>query len=177
MANKGFGFMKHGELLGSRRAQGMVIDLIMLVLIATMFFIFLSSQVANKSTDTGVIRSQSSYIQRLMISVLNYEVPNGTYKNATVAELLGKYHCGNTSLHSTINSTVMQAMKELSKEDHYFIFISKATSYGTIAVYNNLSCVKTETISIAKHTLDFPCSKTAELTLGIWPSSQEVEPC
>jgi hypothetical protein len=155
----------------------MVIDLIMLVLIATMFFIFLSSQVANKAADTGIIRSQSSYIQRLMISVLNYEVQNGTYKNLTVAELLGRYHCNDHSLGDTVNSTITQAMKELSKEDHYFIFISTVSASDQLAVYDRYDCVKTETISIAKYTLDFPCSKTAELTLGIWPSSQEVQPC
>jgi hypothetical protein len=155
----------------------MVIDLIMLVLIATMFFIFLSSQVANKSAETGIIRSQSSYIQHLMISVLNYEVSNGTYKNATVAELLGRYHCGSTSLYNTINSTITQAMKDLSKENHYFIFISTVSASDQLAVYDRYDCVKTETINIAKHSLDLPCSKTAELTLGVWPSSQEVQPC
>lgn len=155
----------------------MVIDLIMLVLIATLFFIFLSSQVANEARDTGVIRSQSSYIQRLMISVIDYPVQNGTYQNATVAELIGAYHCNipNKPSSSIINSTVYDAVSKLGKDNYYFIFTYSPTI--ATAVYNNYSCVKTETINIAKFNMDLPCNKTVDLTLGIWPASQKVEPC
>lgn len=160
----------------NKKAQAMVIDLILLVLIATIIFVFLSSQVENKSSDTGIIRSQSSYIQRLLISTLQYEVSNGTYQNATVAELLGRHLCNEGSFSSQLNTTVNEAINSLGKDNNYFIFISK-TSTKTVAVYNNESCVRTEHINLAIAELDMPCSKTAEITLGTWPTSQEVETC
>jgi hypothetical protein len=145
----------------------MVVDLIMLVIISSAFFLFLSSLDVNSSIDAATIRSQGAYTQRLLFSLLNYQTENGT-----IAELVGAEYCIQDT-DSLINSSVHSAMAGLDVRRSNFIFL-----YGdTKAVYNNLSCVRTERINLATFDLSLPCQDNVVLSLGYWPKTQEVEPC
>jgi len=155
----------------------MVIDLILLILVSSMFFIFLSSQTGTQTIESGVTRAQSTFIQRLLITNLNYKIDSGSYANSTVAELISEYHCGNSGTKSTINSTIKNVTETLAKEDHHFIFMSETSSLSRIIVYDYADCVKTEEITVARTILNLPCGKNATIVFGIWPASQEVQTC
>ena len=148
----------------------MIADLIMLIIISSIFFLFLSSQHIEKSVTAGTIRAQSVYTQNLLRSILNYQTPNGT-----VAELVGADYCiGNWN--PTINSSVHQAFTQLETKNSYFIFL-----YGTTqdrVVFNNASCVRTEQVNLATFDMSLPCSPgSATVSLGYWPKTQVVESC
>jgi hypothetical protein len=161
--------------LANKKAQGMIVDLILLVLISSVFFLFLSHQTAEQSVNAGIIRSQSAYVQKLLISTLDYKIENGTYQNATISELIGMSYCPDSSVYKTeINDSVNYIIEKLNKENYYFIF-----TYGDTvnrAVYNNLSCIKTERINLAIADLQLPCGNVT-VKLGIWPTMMEVESC
>ena len=147
----------------------MVIDLIMLVIISSVFFIFLSSQSAEKSVNSATVRSQSMYTERMLLSMLGYQTPNGT-----IAELIGADYCIKDS-KALINSSVQQAFSNLDTKDSYFIFI-----YGTSlnrVVYNNVSCVKTEQVNLATFNMSLPCRDNVIVSFGYWPKTEVVEQC
>ncbi|MDD5182153.1 MAG: hypothetical protein PHC66_03215 [Candidatus Nanoarchaeia archaeon] len=168
----------------------MVIDLIMLVLISSIFFIVVSSQMSHQATDAGVIRTKSVQIQRTLIALLNSQADNTTlYPNATVAELIGKNYCG-TSMAANINNTVLDSMQKVNRPGYYFILTScpegecndsKSFAVCSPEIESNFSCcVKTENINVAKLHLNLPstCSyHYATVEMGIWPGSIEVEKC
>ena len=152
----------------------MVIDMILLILICSIFFLFMSNYVGNQAITAGTIRSQSAYTQKLLINTLNYRSTEEPYQGAAIAELIGVDLCSEPSYKDAINNSVHEAVSALNKQGHYFIF-----TYGdtiTYAVYNNLSCVKTEKINIALIDMEFFCGN-ATMSLGIWPASMEVESC
>ena len=160
--------------MASKKSQAMVVELIVLILICSIFFLFMSNNVGQQAITAGTMRSQSTYTQKLLISTLNYKMIEGVYEGATIAELIGTDLCSGTNHQSNITSSVHEAMDFLNKPGHYFIF-----TYGDSinkAVYNNLSCVKTEKITVASTDMEFYCGN-ATVTLGIWPASMEVESC
>lgn len=171
-------------MLANKKTQGMVIDLILLIIISSIFFIYLSHQTSEQSINTGAIRSQSAYVQNLLTSTLNYK----TDENATIAELVGMNYC-NTSTKSKIGTSVNYVMEKLNKPDYYFIFTAcpDGDCSSNIAVCNEevsnmygSCCVKTERINIALFNLTLPsvCNhKNVMVSLGIWPKSMEVEKC
>jgi hypothetical protein len=158
---------KSAGLINNRNAQAMVIDLILLVIISSTFFIFLSSISAEKSSDAAAISSQSKYTERLLLSILNYDNGNGT-----VAEMVGLDACA-TYLQPQINSTVFDAFSKLDSKDSYFILVYAPNK----AIYNNISCVKTEQVSVSAFDMSLPCGNNTMITLGVWPKTQKVETC
>lgn len=154
----------------NKKSQAMVIDLIMLVIISSIFFIFLSSQSAGQSINAATIRSQSIYTERMLLSILNYQTPDGT-----VAELIGANYCIN-DVTTLINASVQSAFSKLDAKDSYFILTYENQS-GLSAVYNNVSCVKTEHINLATFNMSLPCHDNIMVTFGYWPKTEQVEPC
>ncbi len=162
-------------MLVNKKAQGMVIDLILLILISSVFFLFLSHQTGEQSINAGVIRSQSAYVQKLLISTLNYKINDSVYENATIAELIGMSYCPTSfAYRDEINESVHYVMEKMNKKDYHFIFTYGNTISRT--VYDYLPCVKTEKINIATINLQLTC-KNVTVKLGIWPKTMEVEAC
>lgn len=146
----------------------MVIDLIMLVVISSIFFIFLSSQSAGQSVNAATIRSQSVYTERMLLSILNYQTPNGT-----IAELIGANYCI-SDVTALINASVQSAFSNLSTKDSYFIFVYYPNK---LAVFNNASCIKTESINLATYNMSLPCRDNVIISFGYWSKTEAVEPC
>jgi len=153
----------------NKKAQGMIIDIILLVLISSIFFIFLSSQSTGQSMGIATARSQSTYSQHMLLSILNYQNIGGT-----VAEFIGVDYCLK-NMRSEINSSVHNAFSNLDTKDSYFIFMYGNTSNRV--VYNNVSCVKTEGVNLATFNMSLPCQDNVIVSFGYWPKSQRVEPC
>jgi hypothetical protein len=174
-------------VLAGKKGQAMVVDLILLVIISSFFFLFLSQQVGNQSINAGAIRSQSNFNDKLMLSLLNYRVKDSFYQNATVLELADAYHCGHDELlykpKDFLNNTINQFMNNMSKKNYLFIFISESpqnTVYSCSPEVSNKygkCCVKTEKISVSVMETDLPCGGISKKELGIWPASMEVEAC
>lgn len=173
-------------MLANKKAQAMIIDLILLIIISSIFFIYLSRQTSEQSINAGAVRSQSAYVQNLLMSTLNYK----TDENATIAELIGMNYCGNHT-RNKVNASVNYVMEKLNKPDYYFIFTACADgncSSSSLAVCSEevsnkygSCCVKTEKINIALFNLTLPgaCGshENVMVSLGIWPKSMEVKKC
>ena len=153
----------------NKKGQGMIIDIILLVLISSIFFIFLSSQSTGQSMGIATARSQSTYSQHMLLSILNYHNGSGT-----VAELIGADYCFE-NMRSEINSSVHNAFSSLDIKNSYFIFIYGNSSNRV--VYNNVSCVKTESINLATFNMSLPCQDNIIVSFGYWSKSQKVEIC
>ena len=149
----------------------MVIDLIMLVIISSIFFIFLSSQNAGQSVNAATIRSQSMYSEKTLFSILNYQTPNGT-----IVELMAADYCINPGTYKNIiNSSVQSAFSKLDTKDSNFILMYGSTL--SKVVYNNASCVKTESINLATYNMSLPCRDNVIISFGYWSKTEAVEPC
>lgn len=160
--------------MANKKAQAMVVDLILLILICSIFFLFMSNHVGKQAIETGKIRSQSAYTQKLLISTLNYRISGGEYSGIAVAELIGMGLCNEEDYHDLINSSVHEAIIGLNKQDYHFIFVYGNTA--SEAVYDYLPCVKTPGINLASAEMEFSCNN-ATISLGIWPASMGVESC
>lgn len=180
---------KYEVLPHGTRAQGMVVDLLMLIIVSTILFIILSSQMSHQAPDAGVIRSKSTQIQRTLITLLNAEADNSTsVENATIAELIGMKYCGNDTF-SDLNKTVQNTMNRIIKTDSYFIFsfcgngdcTKPKSGVCSPSIESNFSCcIKTDKITVARLNLNLPegCSKKyVAVEIGIWPKNVGVESC
>lgn len=167
----------------------MVIDLIMLILISSVFFLIVSSQMSHQSSDAAAIRTKSMQIQRTMIALLNArsDINSTLAPNATVAELISAKYCSTFNI-TDFNNTVMKMMQIINKPDNYFILLSCAEgnctdskSFGICSpeIESKFNCsIKIENINVARLSLNLPSNCTKDYTdveLGIWPSSMEVE--
>ena len=167
----------------------MVIDLMMFILIASVFFLIVSSQMSHQSSDAAVIRTQSMQIQRTMIALMNSRVEsNSTFApNATVAELIGERYCSSsqTAVFDKLNETAQNVMRLINKPNSYFILTfcpkddcsQKDMGVCSPEIDSKFNCsIKIEGINVARMHMNLPCSyKYATIELGIWPSSMEVE--
>jgi hypothetical protein len=166
----------------------MIVDLMLLVLISSLFFIFLGTQMTSSSAETAAIRNRNTFTQKLLFSTLSYGVQNGSYTNATIAELIAEYHCGAISYSPEfLNLEINSLMFKLNKPDYYFILHSTSTrgdnydntyacSPEVFAVYGSC-CVKTEKVNIAVIDFSLLCGGNATVSLGVWPSNMKVESC
>lgn len=162
----------------------MIIDLILLIIITSLFFLFLSQQTGKTAFEAQAISNQNSYAHELLTSTLQYNM-NSTYENATVAELINAFHCGNTGVKADLNQTINSVISSFGKKDYYFILKSQAPgaaleSFGSCSSYiesNYSCCVKIEKITLANFDLNLTCNSTASISLGVWPKSIEVKPC
>lgn len=151
---------------------------------------FLSHQMNEQSINTGALRSQSVYIQKLLISTLNYRIPSGSYyENASTASLIGMNYCGKYT-KGEVNETVNYVISKLNKPNNYFIFTACPNGNcdkNPIAICSDdvtekfgSCCVKTEKITIATFNMSLPegCNYNyVIISLGIWPKTMEVESC
>lgn len=170
----------------ANKAQAMVVDLILLVVITSIFFIFMSQQSSNQGIDAGIIKSQNFYTDKLLNAVLNQEIKDSTFKNAKVSELIGALHCDMGGTYPTINKTINEMLLNVSKQNHYFILssVSKDANTSYIAscspyIESNFGCcVNIEKMTTSTIELDLPCNNSkATISLGVWPKSMEVQPC
>lgn len=172
-------------MLVNKKSQAIVIDLIILVILVSALFMYLSHQTNEQSISAESIRAQNSYTQMLLTATLKYN----TAGNATIAELIEMNYCGH-STNSKINESVNYIMKKLNKQDYYFIFTACADgncginpsaicSKEIIDKYGGC-CVKTERINIASYNLTLPSScnhRNVVVSLGVWPKSMGVKKC
>lgn len=162
----------------------MVVDLILLIIITSVFFIFLSQQTGHIALEAETIRSQNSYMRSLLSATLNYKI-NSTYQNATVAEAISAYHCNLNVDKSTLANITRSIVENLSKKNYYFILTSEASdapfkNFGVCSKFieeNYSCCVKIEKITLSTVNIDLPCNSTAKITFGAFPDSIEVKKC
>lgn len=163
------------------RAQGMIVDLVLLILISGIFFMFLSNQLIKRGVDAGVVRAQSNYVQKLLISMLSYG------NNSTIAEMISLDVCLNVYdeyLEQEIKENINYIINKLNKKGYYYIFTACTDMGCNIVLCDNevkekygRCCIRTKEINLAKFKMELPCGGTLETTLGIWPKSMVVEPC
>ncbi len=159
----------------------MLIDLILLVLIVSIFAVFLSQHLNQQSINTASLRSQSAFTQKLLISTLEYKLED----NTTIASSIEMSYCGkDISTEENIKSTITA----LNKPNYHYIFIAYPngkTAHATAVCDDYVSqeygcCVKTDKVNIATVNLSLPsgCNYNYILvTLGVWPDSMEVDKC
>ena len=165
----------------NKKGQGTIVDLIVLVLIVSILIIFLGNQAAGRAVEAGKSRAQSAYVQRLLITTLNYS-HKGT--NGTIAERIGVHYCSNIGIN--FEDELMDTLEKLNKENHHFIFSICPEGNCIEAVCSEYieenydCCIKTERINIAFFNMSLPsgCNNDyIEICLGIWPKTMRVEKC
>lgn len=164
----------------NKKAQGTVIDLIILVLIVSIMIIFLGNQTTGMSLDAGRSRAQSAYVQRILITTLDYSPPS---VNGTIAERIGMNYCDE---EIDFEEELRNTIEILNKPGHYFIFSicpEGNCAEGICSEFIEESygcCIKTERINLAFFNMSLPSDckiSYVELYLGIWPETTKVEQC
>lgn len=170
----------------------MIVDLILLVLITSMFFLFLGTQTTAQSAETGASRSRNTFTQKLLLTTMGYKTETAEFGNLTIAELLENYHCGYFGAYignyDFLDAEINALLNKTNKQDYYFIFKSESDLLNGYDVAYSCSpdiksgyncCIRTEKVSIAVLNLKLYCeaNSSATISIGIWPKSMGVESC
>ena len=162
----------------NKKAQGAIVDLLILIIIVSLMVLFLGNQATGRAVESGRSRAQSAYVQRLLITTLNYW---DSEINGTIAEGIGMSYCGEDSkVIEIINSTI----ERTNKPGHYYILTicpDGNCTHGICSEYisEKYGCrIRTEHINIAFFNMTLPttCDKDfIEIYLGIWPETMRIE--
>lgn len=157
------------------------IDLIFLALGVLAVAFFLSSAIAQSAVGAQALRAQSQTHNQGLLAILNQYAELQSNQNTPlkgrVLDLIAFEACSGCvgDSCSKIEERINRSAGLLnSKRRHYILDVE-----GVLRVYDNLSSVCLEGISVAQFNHTTSCGKKLNITYGAWSYAQKVKepPC
>jgi hypothetical protein len=173
-------------LQANKKSQGNVVDLVLLIIIVSLFFVVLINERGTQSLNAGALRARSVFVQNLLITTLH---ANSTYNNASIAEIISMNYCGK-NLDDEIVNSVNRTISYLNKQDYYYILSicpngncdSDSVAVCSKEINNAFGscCAKTEKATQATINITLPTGCKHDYfiaTLGVISKNEEMKPC
>ncbi len=169
-------------MLVNKKGQGAIVDLLILIIIVSLMVVFLGNQTTGRAIEAGRSRAQSAYVQRLLITTLDYSDDRGK-----ISELIGISYGNESKSTEYINNFIEETITTtLNKTKYYYIFSICPENYCknlcSDEIYEKYGecCIRTEKITLAFFNMSLPDSYDndfVEIYLGVWPNNMRVEKC